>query len=57
MSKLRERLNRAADGLKLLRAAWPRYEDEQPDGAAGSRAQQARSAWGSMVRRFLERED
>ena len=54
---LRERLSRAADGLKLLLSAWARYEDEQPDGAPRSRAQQARSDWGSMARRFLERED
>jgi len=54
---LRERLNRAADGLKLLFSAWARYEDEQHDGAARNRAQQARSDWGSMARRFLERED
>jgi hypothetical protein len=54
---LRERLNRAADGLKLLLSAWARYEDEQPDGMPRSRAQQARSDWGSMARRFLERED
>jgi len=49
--------NRAADGLELLRAAWACYEDEQPDGAVRSRAQQTRSDWGSMARRFLERED
>jgi len=48
---------RAADGLELLRAAWACYEDEQPDGAVRSRAQQTRSDWGSMARRFLERED
>lgn len=54
---LRERLNRAAAGLKLLLSAWARYEDEQPDGGPRSRAQQARSDWGSMARRFLERED
>jgi hypothetical protein len=34
-----------ADGLKLLLSAWARYEEEQPDGAARSRAQQARSDW------------
>ncbi len=54
---LRERLNRASDGLKLLLSAWARYEDEQPDGVMRSRAQQARSDWGSMARRFLEREE
>lgn len=56
-AKLRERLNRASDGLKLLLSAWARYEDEQPDGPPRSRVQQARSDWGSMARRFLERED
>jgi hypothetical protein len=54
---LRERLNRASDGLKLLLSAWARYEDEQPDGQLRSRAQQTRSDWGSMARRFLEREE
>ena len=56
-NKLRERLARASDGLKLLLSAWARYEDEQPDGAPRSRAQQARSDWGSMARRFLERDE
>lgn len=56
-AKLRERLHRASNGLKLLLSAWARYEDEQADGNARTRAQQSRSDWGSMARRFLERED
>jgi len=42
---------------EALRAAWARYEDEQPDDVPRSRAQQAQLYWGSLARRFLERED
>lgn len=56
-TNLRERLQRASDGLKLLLSAWARYEDEQPDGTAKTRAQEARSDWGKIARRFLEREE
>lgn len=56
VAKLQERLERAADGLKLLLSAWARYEDEQPDGRPRSQAADARTDWGRMARRFLERE-
>lgn len=56
-SKLQNRLGRAADGLKLLLSAWARYEDEQPDGKLRAQAADARTDWGRMARRFLERED
>ncbi len=54
--QLQDRLNRAADGLKLLLSAWARYEDEQPDGKPRSQAADARSDWGRIARNFLERE-
>ncbi len=53
---LKERLNRALDGLKLLFMAWARYEDEQLDGIPRQRAQEARIGWGSIARRFLQQE-
>jgi hypothetical protein len=55
--KLQNRLGRAADGLKLLLSAWARYEDEQTDSRRRQQVQDARSDWGRMARRFLERED
>jgi hypothetical protein len=57
LGKFQARLNRAADGLKLLLSAWARYEDEQPDGKLRSHAADARTDWGRMARRFLEREE
>lgn len=56
-NKLQNRLGRAADGLKLLLSAWARYEDEQPDGKLRIQAADARTDWGRMARRFLDRED
>src|SRR5581483_7238194 len=53
---LHARLSNAMDGLKLLLMAWARYEDEQPDGIRRTRAQEARTDWGSIARKFLERE-
>ena len=51
---LKERLNNALDGLKLLLMAWARYEDEQ-DTIGREAAQDARVDWGRIARRFLER--
>lgn len=53
---LRERLNNALDGLKLLLMAWARYEDEQ-DTLQRERAQNARVDWGKIARRFLNRSE
>jgi hypothetical protein len=50
---LRERLNNASDGLKLLLMAWARHEDEQPDGPRREQAQEARADWGKLARQFL----
>lgn len=57
VNKLQNRLGRAADGLKLLLSAWARYEDKQTDNRRRQQVQDARSDWGRMARRFLERED
>jgi hypothetical protein len=51
---LKERLNNALEGLKLLLMAWARYEDEQ-DTAGREAAQDTRVDWGRIARRFLER--
>ncbi|MHB8804601.1 MAG: ATP-binding protein [Coriobacteriia bacterium] len=53
---LRRRLDNALDGLKLLLAAWARYEDEQPNPQLRERAQEVRSDWGRLARRFLSKE-
>ena len=54
---LRSRLAKSHKGLKLLLAAWARYEDEQPDGKRRQDTQDARIDWGRMARQFLEREE
>jgi hypothetical protein len=51
---LEDRLVKAREGLRLLLMAWARYEDEQPDGARRSKAQDARWDWGRVAREFLE---
>ena len=51
---LKQRLNNALQGLKLLLMAWARYEDEQ-DTFRREAAQDARVDWGRIARRFLER--
>lgn len=50
---LKQRLNNALQGLKLLLMAWARYEDEQ-DSSRREAAQDARVDWGRIARRFLE---
>lgn len=50
---LKERLNNALNGLKLLLMAWARYEDEQ-DSIKRAYAQDARVDWGRIARRFLD---
>ena len=48
-----DRLSNAAEGLKLLLAAWARYEDEQREGPRRDVAMDARSDWGRVARRFF----
>jgi len=57
LEALKQRLANAHDGLKLLLMAWARYEDEQPDGLRRIRVQESRTDWGTIARKFLERED
>ena len=53
VENLKERLNNALDGLKLLLMAWARYEDEQ-EAVKRTYAQDARVDWGRIARRFLD---
>lgn len=50
--QLRERLQNASDGLRLLLTAWARYEDEQPDGREREAVRDARADWGRVARQF-----
>ncbi len=49
---LRERLEAARDGLRLLLMAWARYEDEA-SGPKEERLRDVRSDWGRIARDFL----
>jgi hypothetical protein len=49
---LRERLDRASIGLRLLLMAWARYEDEQP-AQRRMDLQEIRTDWGRYARKFL----
>ncbi len=55
--RLKMRLAQSQKGLKLLLAAWARYEDEQPDGKRRQDTQDARVDWGRIARQFLESEE
>lgn len=55
-AELKQRLNNASEGLKLLLMAWARYEDEQPDGKLKSNVQDARQDWGRIAKQFLQEE-
>lgn len=54
---LKLRLSQSQKGLKLLLAAWARYEDEQPDGKRRQDTQDTRVDWGRIARQFLEQEE
>lgn len=51
---LEDRLLRASKGLKLLLAAWARFEDEIPDGERKDEIQDARKDWGRIAKKFLK---
>jgi hypothetical protein len=51
---LRERMDKASEGLKLLLAAWARFEDEIPDGDRKDEIQDARKDWGRIAKKFLK---
>jgi hypothetical protein len=53
--QLKERLDKASEGLRLLLAAWARYEDETPDGGRRDMIQDVRTAWGRYARDFLRK--
>lgn len=54
IEKLRGRLEKASEGMRLLLAAWARYEDEIPDGARKDNIQDIRKDWGRVARNFLQ---
>ncbi len=54
---LRSRLAKSRKGIKLLLAAWARYEDEQPEGKRQQNLQDSRVEWGKIARQFLENEE
>lgn len=54
---LQNRLNQAANGLKILLSAWARYEDEQRDQRTRTLAQNARFDWGRIANGFFVQED
>lgn len=51
---LKQRILRASKGLKLLLAAWARFEDEIPDGDRKDEIQDARKDWGRIAKKFLK---
>ncbi|WP_405143270.1 ATP-binding protein [Paenibacillus sp. FSL H7-0942] len=53
INELTDRLEIASNGLKLLLMAWARYEDELLDGPLKEKAQEARTDWGRVAKRFL----
>lgn len=53
---LRERLESAGKGLKLLLMAWARYEDEL-EGKEKMRLQDIRTEWGRYAAHFLDDDD
>ncbi len=53
VTDLKSRLDKASMGLKLLLAAWARYEDETPDGLRRDQVQEVREDWGKYAKQFL----
>lgn len=53
---LRKRMHKSYEGLKLLLAAWARYEDELPDGKRKDMAQEVRTDWGRLARAFFRQD-
>jgi Histidine kinase-, DNA gyrase B-, and HSP90-like ATPase len=50
---LKVRLEKASKGLRMLLAAWARFEDEIPDGDRKDDIQDARKDWGRIAKKFL----
>lgn len=53
INDLQDRLNKAADGLRVLLMAWARLEDELPDGTYRDQAKTTRNDWGRIADFFL----
>lgn len=51
---LKGRIDKASKGLRMLLAAWARFEDEIPDGARKDDIQDARKDWGRIAKKFLK---
>ena len=51
---LRDRLSNASDTLRLLLAAWARYEAEEKAGARQEHLRKVRQDWGRMAKSFLK---
>lgn len=56
-AELRDRINRASHGLRLLLLAWARLEDEQPSEKRRAEMQEVRNNWGAMAYRFLDTDE
>ncbi len=54
LKELKLRIEKASKGLKLLLAAWARFEDEIPDGSRKDDIQDARKDWGRIAKKFLK---
>lgn len=52
-----ERLEKAADGFKVLLYAWAQYENESPRGPVRTQVMRARREWGTMAAQFLDGPD
>jgi len=55
VGELKERLQRASNGLELLLLSWARFEDEAPDLDELRRRQDIRISWGRFIADFLEK--
>lgn len=55
VDELKERLQRASNGLELLLLSWARFEDEAPNMDELRRMQDIRISWGRFIADFLEK--
>lgn len=55
VDELKERLQRASNGLELLLLSWARYEDEAKSLDELRRIQDIRISWGRFIAEFLEK--
>ena len=54
VNELNDKLTKARTGLRLLLAAWARYEDEQNDEEQLEKLQDIRNDWGKILRSFFK---